>query len=66
MTKRSLALAAVFICLTGCCSKNLYRGIYEGVRVNKQLETSPSERLGRPELPVDYQQYDDNRLRKSN
>jgi uncharacterized lipoprotein len=50
--------------LAACSSKNISPGIYEGVRTRSQLQSTPSERLGRPELPADYQSYDSMRNKK--
>lgn len=65
MAKRCLTLVTIFACLAGCSSKGVYQGIYEGVRAKNQMDASPSERLGKPELPMDYQQYDNMRLKRS-
>lgn len=41
----------------GCSVKHVTTGIYEGIRVQNDLQSSPSERLGKPESP-DYGQYE--------
>jgi len=43
--------------LVGCSVKNVKTGIYEGFRVQNDLQSSPAERAGRPESP-DYGQYE--------
>jgi hypothetical protein len=43
--------------LAGCTTSNLSRGLYEGVRVRNDLQSSPAERFGKPESP-DYQEYE--------
>lgn len=41
----------------GCSVKHVSTGIYEGFRVQNDLQSSPAERLGKPESP-DYGQYE--------
>ena len=50
--------AAMCLFTTACSAQSVYTGLYEGARVRKQLDTPPAERLGKPELPADYQQYE--------
>lgn len=45
----------------GCSVDNVRQGLYEGVRTRNNLQSSPSERAGKPETP-DYREYE--RLRK--
>jgi len=45
----------------GCTVDNVRQGLYEGVRTQNNLQSSPSERASKPESP-DYQEYQ--RLRK--
>lgn len=52
-----LLLAIWAALLSGCSTSNLYGGIYEGVRVRNQLQSTPSERLNQAE-PMNYQQYE--------
>jgi len=64
MGKAITMLAAMVACLAGCSTKGAYQGIYEGLNAGKQMETAPSERIGKPE-PPNYQQYDDMRNNRS-
>ncbi len=43
--------------LAGCTADNLRQGVYEGLRTRNDLQSSPPERIGKPESP-DYQTYD--------
>ena len=47
--------------LAGCSSDKVTRGLYEGIRVRNGLQSSPSERFGKQEVPV-YPEYE--RMRK--
>lgn len=47
--------------LGGCSADHMKRGVYEGVRVRNDLQSSPQERIGRPETPP-YPEYE--RLKK--
>ena len=53
-------VASVALCLltAACSARSVCSGLYEGARVKNHLDTPPSERLGKPELPADYQQYE--------
>jgi hypothetical protein len=53
-------MVSVVLCLftAACSARSVYTGLYEGTRVKNQLDTPPPERLGKPEPPVDYQQYE--------
>ena len=53
-------LLTITVCLlgiSGCTTKQVYQGLYEGVRVRNQLQTTPAERAGKPE-PFNYQEYE--------
>ena len=39
--------------LAGCSTDRVTRGLYEGIRTRNDLQSSPAERLGKP----DAQQY---------
>jgi hypothetical protein len=59
MTRSSIVLFIV-LCLhlfTGCTTSNVTRGVYEGLRTRNDLQSSPSERLGKPASP-DYAEYE--------
>ena len=47
--------------LAGCTVDNVRRGIYDGVRVRNDLQSTPAERVGTPQAP-DFSEYE--RLRK--
>ena len=47
--------------LAGCSTDHLARGLYDGIRVHNDLNSPPSERLGKQEAP-DYRDYE--RMRK--
>jgi hypothetical protein len=61
---RNVILFLMFIPLTGCTWQKMSQGVYEGVRVRDQLGSTPAERVGKPEMPADYQQYDTMRNEK--
>jgi hypothetical protein len=50
--------AALCLLTAACSARGVCTGLYEGARVKNQLDTPPSERFGKPELPADYQQYE--------
>lgn len=49
------ALGLLF--LAGCTTDHLKQGFYEGLRVRNDLQTSPAERIGKPESP-NYSEYE--------
>ncbi|KAF0218957.1 MAG: hypothetical protein FD174_2473 [Geobacteraceae bacterium] len=49
------------IMIGGCATDNMRQGLYEGFRVQSNLQSSPPERVGKPESP-NYQDYE--RLKK--
>ena len=53
-----MGTAVLCLLAAGCSTQCVYRGFYEGARVKNQLDSPPSERLGKPEPPADYQQYE--------
>lgn len=57
---RSVMLFFTILCLqllAGCSTNNVTRGLYEGIRVRNDLQSSPPERFGKPEAP-DYAEYE--------
>lgn len=48
----------LLLLVAGCTSQGVVQGMYEGARVRNQIQSAPSERVGKPELPSDYQSYD--------
>lgn len=61
---RYLIILFSFLCLyllAGCSTGNVSQGIYDGIKVRNDLQSSPAERYGKPETP-DYQEYE--RMRK--
>ena len=46
---------------SSCTGDNVRHGLYEGIRTRNDLQSSPSERFGKPESP-DYPEYE--RMRK--
>ena len=63
MIRSVMLLLATFGLLlpAGCTTDGVQHGLYEGFRVRNDLQSSPSERIGKPDS-LDYQEY--NRLRK--
>ena len=51
----------LMLLFSGCTGENVRHGLYEGIRTRNDLQSSPAERLGKPESP-DYQEYE--RMRK--
>ncbi|MBJ6800549.1 hypothetical protein [Geomonas propionica] len=47
--------------IVGCAGSSVKRGLYEGIKVQRDLHATPSERADRGESP-DYQSYE--RMRK--
>ena len=56
----SLVALGLSLC-SGCTTDGVRQGLYEGFRVRNDLQSSPSERIGKPES-VNYLEYE--RLRK--
>jgi len=54
-------LLTILLC-TGCSNFNFSKAFYEGVQTRDQLQSTPSERVGKPE-PMNYQQYESERKR---
>ena len=57
----AVVLPVMVIC-AGCSNYNFSRAVYEGVQTRDQLQSTPPERMGRPE-PLNYQQYESERKR---
>ena len=53
--KLSVCLLTV-LAVGGCSNYNFSRAMYEGVQTRDQLQSTPSERAGKPEM--NYHQYD--------
>ena len=53
-----IASAALCLLTAACSVRGVCSGLYEGARVKNNLDTPSTERLGKPELPADYQQYE--------
>ena len=51
-----LAALGLLLC-AGCTTDKVRQGLYEGFRVRNDLQSSPSERLGKPDS-VDYLEYE--------
>lgn len=47
--------------MTGCSKDRFLHGMYEGLRTHDDLQSTPAERVGRPDSP-DYLEYE--RMRK--
>ena len=47
--------------IVGCAADSVKRGMYEGIKVQRDLQASPQERIGNSDTP-DYQSYE--RMRK--
>jgi len=58
MILSKMVSAALCLLTAACSARGVCTGLYEGARVKHQLDTPPSERLGKPELPADYEQYE--------
>lgn len=65
MSYGRIALVLVTALVTGCSAQGMHQGIYEGARVKNLLQSPPSERFGKPELPSDYRSYDSMRGKNS-
>jgi hypothetical protein len=64
MTARPVLLFALLIAALcgGCKNYSFSRAVYEGVQTRDQLQSTPTERAGKPE-PLNYQQYESERKR---
>lgn len=49
------------VMLCGCSSSNLKRGMYQGIQNYNQMQSTPTERIGKPDM--NYDQYDSERKR---
>ncbi|BCG48081.1 hypothetical protein GEOBRER4_n2950 [Citrifermentans bremense] len=49
-----LACSQVFY---GCSNNAVTRGMFEGIRTRNQLQTTPSEQVGKP-APPDYNEFE--------
>ena len=47
--------------LCGCSSSNFKRGMYDGIQNYNQMQSTPAERIGKPD--INYDQYDSERKR---
>lgn len=43
--------------IVGCTADSVKRGLYEGIKVQRDLQTTPQERIGTSDTP-DYQSYE--------
>ncbi len=58
MTRSVILLATLsLLLLTSCSADNLRHGLYEGIKTRNDLQSSPSERFGKPEAPS-YPEYE--------
>lgn len=53
---RGIILLTFFWLIAGCSGDNLKQGLYESLRVHSDLQSTPSERIGKPEPPT-YNEY---------
>jgi hypothetical protein len=54
---RTLLFTALgLLLLAGCTTDHLKQGLYEGLRTRNDLQSSPAERIGKPDSP-NYQEY---------
>lgn len=56
-----LSLVSTLFSLAACSAEQVKRGFYDGIRARNDLQSAPSERVGKPE-PPDYPAYQ--RMRK--
>lgn len=63
MRNAILFSCGILAVVSGCTKDNLLHGMYDGFRVHNELQSSPSERAVRQELPA-YSDYQ--RMRKEN
>jgi len=56
-----VTLLSMTLC-SGCSNYNFSKAIYEGIQTRDQLQSTPGERVGKPE-PMNYQQYESERKR---
>ncbi len=63
MIRFAIILLALFP-LAGCTADHLRQGMYEALKTRNDLQSAPSERIGKPDAP-DYQTYDRMRREQS-
>lgn len=56
MKRFTVLLGALVLC-AGCTTAGVRRGLYEGVRVRNDLQSTPQERAGQPGTP-DFTTYE--------
>ena len=56
----STTFLTLFLCVS-CSNYNFSKAVYEGVQTRDQLQSTPAERAGKPDM--NYQQYDSERKR---
>jgi hypothetical protein len=52
---RMVLIFSLLLLIGGCTGENFKQGLYDGLKVHNDLQSTPSERLGRPD-PT-YGQY---------
>ncbi|MBJ6726556.1 hypothetical protein [Geomesophilobacter sediminis] len=50
------AALVIISSLCGCSAEHVKQGIYEGIKTRNELQSSPQERIGKPEQPS-YSDY---------
>jgi hypothetical protein len=61
MIRSAALLLTLALSLAGCSADHVRQGVYDAIKVQNDLQSAPSERVGKPESP-DYQTYE--RMRK--
>jgi hypothetical protein len=59
----ALFILSVTVGSGGCANYNFSNAVYDGVQTRDHLQSTPTERAGKPE-PMNYQQYESERIRQ--
>lgn len=59
-----VVIATCMLASTGCTSRQVYQGLYEGLKTRNELQSSPAERVGQPAAPG-YGQYEQLRTERA-
>jgi hypothetical protein len=55
------AIVLILFLMAGCSNYSFSKAVYDGVQTRDQLQSTPAERAGKPE--INYQQYESERKR---
>jgi len=59
--KKTIIFGCCVLLISGCSSSNFKQGMYQGMQNYNQLQSTPVERVGKPDM--NYDQYNSERNR---